>query len=195
MLDAPDKKVVAKAAVSAVALVALTVLGLAVMLPGCLVSGCCHAPVNPSVPAVGSSNGIPNLRLVEPGVWRSGQPDAAGWVWLRSVGVSNVIKLNTWDEGAGDSTARAIGMTVHEHPISTIQQLVTGPDPEDIATAVSEIKPGSVVHCQAGRDRSGLVIGLYRLTEGTNKAAAWQEMKAGGFHEALQGLTHFWERQ
>ena len=35
----------------------------------------------------------PNLAQVEPGVWRGGQPTEQGWRDLRSLGITNVVKL------------------------------------------------------------------------------------------------------
>jgi hypothetical protein len=138
-----------------------------------------------------STNGIPNFAQVEPSIYRGGQPTTtAAAEYLHSIGVSNIIKLN---DDTMDTWAPALGMTVHYHPIDTIQQLVTGPDPLSISNAIAEIKPGTFIHCLHGEDRTGLIVGLYRLTEGTNKAAAWQEMTNHGFHPALRGLTEFWD--
>ena len=40
------------------------------------------------------TRGVPNLHAVRPGVWRGGQPTAAGWAYLREPGVKHVLKLN-----------------------------------------------------------------------------------------------------
>lgn len=204
MIDPPDKRTIAQIAVSA------GLLGLLAYAIIWLLAGCCHAPGNPTPPAVGNSNGIPNLRLVEPGVWRGGQPDAPGFVWLKSEGITNIIKLNTWEEGRSDIIAQSIGMVVRYHPIDTLQELETQPDAQDLALALLEIKPGTFVHCGSdartqvwltthndmnagGNDRTGLLVGLYRLQEGTNAAWAYNEMLTNGFHPALHGLHEYWE--
>jgi protein tyrosine/serine phosphatase len=51
------------------------------------------------------------------------------------------------------------------------------------------------VHCRYGEDRTGLVVGLYRVRqEGWTQEKAYQEMLDWGFTPALIGLTHyFWE--
>lgn len=187
-MTTPDKKTVAQMAISAVG---LALLGWFVATVSC---GCGSTPVGPNTNAPPDSNGIPNLSLVEPGVWRGGQPTEGGWAWLRSVGVSNVITLHTADE-AKDDGAAVRGMVIHYHPIDTIQQLSTGPNDTEMKKAVSEITPGTIVHCVHGWDRTGLVIGMYRLHEGTNKAAAWAEMLNHGYHHQLFGLTDYWEKQ
>src|SRR6266404_4596560 len=73
---------------------------------------------------------IPNFRPVpdDPGVYRGGQPKSpAGWAYLQSIGVSNVVKLNLESE-ASDSDARALGMTVNYFPIDTVHQIMLKPD-------------------------------------------------------------------
>ena len=154
--------------------------------------GCASTSTNESASVTPSTNGIPHFRLVEqPSIYRGGQPDLAGWKWLKGAGVSNVVKLNEQDE-ASDKPAIALGMKLNYFPVDTLQQLLSGPDRAAMCSAVGKISPGTYVHCEHGEDRTGLVIGLYRLTEGTNAAAAWSEMIEYGFHPALLGLKGFW---
>ena len=155
----------------------------------CLIAyGCGTSQPSPS--PVGTP-AIPNLRQFAPGEYRGGQPlTKADFVWLQSVGVSNVIKLNTPTEGT-DSVPP--GMTVYQFPIDTMQQLVSGPDPVEMQMAVSLITPGTFVHCSHGQDRTGLLVGLYRLKQGWAKTNAYTEMLTNGFHPALHGLHEFWE--
>jgi protein tyrosine/serine phosphatase len=49
------------------------------------------------------------------------------------------------------------------------------------------------VHCTHGQDRTGLIIGLYRLNEGWTKDAAYKEMLVHHFHSSLHGLHEYWE--
>jgi protein tyrosine/serine phosphatase len=50
------------------------------------------------------------------------------------------------------------------------------------------------LHCELGRDRSGLVVGLYRVRcQGWTMCAAYAEMQRFGFNERLRGLDrYFW---
>jgi protein tyrosine/serine phosphatase len=50
------------------------------------------------------------------------------------------------------------------------------------------------VHCELGRDRSGLVVGLFRVRcQGWSVCAAYAEMQWFGFNERLRGLDrYFW---
>ncbi len=138
------------------------------------------------------TNGVPNLASVAPGVWRSGQPTAAGWHYLKSLGITNVIKLNTVEE-VSDWEASVDRMMVYECPI-TMQQQLFGPVAGQVVCAVGMISPGCLVHCEHGQDRTGLVIACYRVWKcGWTKADAEKEMLAHGFHKELRGLWEYWE--
>ena len=60
--------------------------------------------------------------------------------------------------------------------------------------AVDAIKPGTFIHCTHGHDRTGLVVGCYRvLKQGWTKNDAYAEMLQHGFHPELLGLYLFWD--
>ena len=151
-----------------------------------LVCGCATPRQAPMV------HGLPNFAQVCPGVYRGGQPADEGWDYLYGVGVSNVIKLDTTEEGS-DLGALARGMVVHGHPITLLEQLVTGPDLVEMNAALREIGPGTYIHCLHGEDRTGLLVGLYRLQQGWTKEQAFREMLQHGYHMALMGLTDYWD--
>jgi len=151
--------------------------------------------------------GIPNLMTVEgaisapPGkfIYRGGQPDNDGFKWLKDKGVTDVVKLNTEGESS-DVAAEALGIRVHYMPIPLEDQLVFKPRKDLVVAATSiittafEVPTSVFVHCEHGQDRTGLVIGCYRVWEqGWTKDDAWTEMKKNGFHEELLGLMLFWE--
>ena len=139
-------------------------------------------------------HGIPNLHTVAPGILRGGQPESEGWEYLRSVGITNILKLNTSSEGSDDG-AVALGMTVNYFPIDKIHQIALKPNPEYVRAAVGKIQPGTFVHCLHGEDRTGLIVGCYRVwVQGAKKSDAYKEMNALGFHATIEhGLNEFWE--
>lgn len=149
-----------------------------------------------STSAIAVEHDILNFKPVPdaPGVYRGGQPKSqAGWVYLQSIGVSNVVKLNPKSE-ASDDAARALGMTVNYFPINKPHQLLVKPDRQSVSNAVAAIKPGTYIHCEHGQDRTGLIVGCKRVwQDGWSKTNAWSEMIADGFHPALHGLREFWK--
>lgn len=154
-----------------------------------LLCGCAAQPMQ---------HGIPNFRMVEPGVYRGGQPTAEGWVYLHAVlHVKTVVKLNSYGEGSSDNIATALGMQVYCHPISLWQQIVGEPDKGVLTTSWFEMVPwnGPVfVHCSHGQDRTGLVTAIYRVNmDHWTKARAEQEMLKDGFHPLLHGLYGAWQ--
>jgi hypothetical protein len=149
----------------------------------------------PAVEGVSDDHGILGLFAVENDVLRGGQPNAAGWLWLRDHGVHTVIKLNTESE-ASESLAVGLGFNVVRFPIPWWRQTLWRPRDYDLHAAVgiitSRIAP-VFVHCYNGWDRSGLVIGCFRLSQGWAKDDAYDEMISLGFHPALQGLQGRWD--
>ena len=174
--------------------VLLALLDVAICVLVVLVSGCATAPM---------TNGIPNLAQVEPGVWRGGQPNEEGWAWLTAQGVTWDIKLNTWDE-AQESVLTNVwkfwdGLSVDDEPITWAEQLFEA-NGYAIDNAVQRLTAhpsgGVFVHCQHGQDRTGLIIGVYRVRiEHWKKAAAYREMLSHGFHPALFGLQRYWDKE
>jgi hypothetical protein len=157
-------------------------------------------------------HGVPNLVQVEAGVWRSGQPcdghDATPcadqWAYLKSLGIRRVVKLNFPDEGSDDGAGRA-GLEMVLLPMQpagdkdvfdNALNTFVHPRLETVDAAVKELatKDGVLVHCTHGQDRTGLIVGVYRVEiDGWTKDAAYAEMVKLGFHPGLHGLHEFWE--
>lgn len=156
-----------------------------------LLTGCATAKL---------THGIPNFAVVEPGVYRGGQPTPEGWAWLQSQGFVYVVKLNTWKEGADPTVYGAHGMVVQDDGIIDLwHQTLAKPDSYKVDSAVQSIvnhagKCIVYVHCEHGQDRTGLIVAIYRvLFEHWSKADAEAEMLQHGFHKSLHGLWDYWE--
>lgn len=144
--------------------------------------------------------GVPNLDVVAPGVWRSGQPKKEAWPYLYGIGVRKVIKLNYDDETDYDevAVAKAVGIEVIKIAIPPSENAATvfnGVDPAKMQQALDVIRAGGGVlwHCTHGQDRTGLLGGLadvviYKKT----RSGAWHNMIAHDFHWELPGLMDFW---
>jgi hypothetical protein len=138
---------------------------------------------------------VPNLAQVEPGIWRGGQPTEQGWRDLRSLGITNVVKLNLESEGS-DAAAERMGMKIFSAPITLPEQLgIKKASPQEIERVLTAVPAkGTFIHCEHGQDRTGLFVAIWRVQrDGWAKADAEKEMLAHGFHKDLKGLWLFWE--
>ncbi len=154
---------------------------------GLLLWGCRNVP---------APTGIPNIHVVDAklNILRGGQPEPGGWVYLHQHGISNVVKLNTYEEAKDHPTGPLGYDTEAYHPIEFYQQLTSVPE-QTVMLAVSSMStPGTFVHCQHGEDRTGLIVAFYRWRiQHWSRDKAEQEMLAFGFHKELHGLWDFWE--
>lgn len=157
------------------------------------------------------THGVPNLARVDGGVWRSGQiATTEGWTYLLTTTRAkrlHVLKLNFDDEG-NDELAVKLGIDVHVLSIQPrgdqdlwddIKSAFARPDPKLLDEAEALLAGATaddvwLVHCTHGQDRTGLVIGRYRvLHDGWTKDAAYAEMLANHFHPELHGVHEAWE--
>ncbi len=160
-----------------------------------LLVGCASQPPSPPAPVeqVGTEGWV--LLAVDStnAIYRGSQPPNNGWATLRNLGVTNVLKLNLEEEWS-DRWAWSNGLRVVYVPIDSQEQRM-GPVPkEKLDQAVGAVTPGTFVHDVYGRDRTGLIIALYRLKCGWTKADAEREMLSLGFHRSQFGLWEAWQK-
>lgn len=148
-----------------------------------LLAGCATRPL---------VNGIPNFAEISPGLYRGGQPNDQGWQFLRSLGVTNIVKLN---REMADQPAEGMNVYFIPLPPATIWEVFQQPSSNEVWRAVQAMtRGGTFVHCEHGRDRAGPVVGCYRMwIDGWSKNAAACEMSAMGYRWSIPGLTAFWK--
>ena len=134
---------------------------------------------------------IPNFSIVETGIYRGGQPVGEDWPYLQRLGVTQIIKLNEDSEGQDIVLP---GMELFKVLISLAQQILTEPDLQALRDAVGFMSINTLIHCEHGQDRTGLLVGLYRvLVQGWSVAQAYAEMRYHGFHPLELGLGKAWD--
>ncbi len=124
-----------------------------------------------------------NFHAVAPGLWRGAAPSEAGLERLKAMGVKTVIDLRISPklvrrEGA---EARALGFRWINLPMGA-----DPPTPKQVATFLSALDRAPAepvfVHCQHGADRTGCMVGIYRVTrQGWAFPRAYAEMRRDGF--------------
>lgn len=143
-------------------------------------------------------NPIPNFHQVEDGIFRGGTPGDAGVAYLKALGVRTIVNLD--DRAAANreelAAAAAAGIREVALPMSGFWK----PHDATVNAALAALDDPSLrpiyVHCQHGQDRTGLVVGLYRVeTEHWQPGHAYAEMKQLGFHPILVFLNHYYEER
>lgn len=134
---------------------------------------------------------LPNFFMVNRGLLRGGQPTAQGVRLLKAAGVRSVINLRTEDipiqrerdmvEGSGLKFISMPTYLVQEPTLDQFKQF--------IAAVQNPVNQPVYVHCQQGRDRTGTMIGAYRVAcNGWKAEAAFTEMYEKGFRPGFAPL-------
>jgi protein tyrosine/serine phosphatase len=139
----------------------------------------------------------PPILQVSNGLYRGPRPDFETLENLKSLGVTIDVDLENDQEviAAERNMAQALGIQFVSMPMSPLfppQQ----DEVNEILFKLSEdtFSTSVFVHCQHGQDRTGLIIGLYRVFyENWTPADAYREMLSLGFHQELFFLNHYFE--
>ncbi|MGK5089101.1 tyrosine-protein phosphatase [Bdellovibrionota bacterium FG-2] len=139
---------------------------------------------------------IVRFQEAAPGIYRGGQPEtAADYDMLQSLGVRTIINLRSDETVAVESEVAKLREIEF---ISAPMKGFTAPKDETVELALTTLMdPGFYpvfIHCKQGKDRTGLVVGLYRVYhDGWKPRAAYKEMRKIGFNHWLLGLdVYYW---
>lgn len=122
------------------------------------------------------SKNLPNFHKVNDRVYRGGQPKEAGFAELKAMGIATVIDLRDDDENALKEKALVenAGMKFINKPLENWSR----PDEKDIDEILKQIDTAAnqpvFVHCKRGKDRTGTVMAIYRMTHD-----GWTAKQAG----------------
>lgn len=158
---------------------ALPLRGIRFWLPRIGVGGLlCLLPLS-----VAAAPDLPNFHPVAPGIWRGAVATAAGLQHLKAMGIKTVIDLRIAPKTVKREGiyARALGFHWINLPMGA-----DPPTPRQVSTLLAALKLAPTepvfVHCQHGADRTGCMLGIYRVTQqGWTFAQAYREMRLDGF--------------
>jgi len=127
---------------------------------------------------------LPNFHLVGPGIWRGAAPTKAGLKRLKAMGVHTVIDLRISPKLVKKEGAEARDLNLHW---INLPMGAEPPTPKQVSTLLSALDQSPsepvFVHCQHGADRTGCMIGIYRVTrQGWTFPQAYREMRQDGFN-------------
>jgi protein tyrosine/serine phosphatase len=131
--------------------------------------------------------GPKRFAVVREGLYRGGQPTPRHVELLHAAGVETIVDLRLPDGDSRKEAAAAarLGMRFINLPFTGLLRV----DPPFLMRVVDVVRGGGrvYVHCNVGRDRTSLIVALYRvLVDGWDPATAWQrEAVAFGYRRGL----------
>ncbi len=138
------------------------------------------------------------IAQVSPGIYRGPAPECADdYRQLSRLGIKTVLDLRSFRRRQRERECACLkshGITFLNVPVSFRPQ--RDGSAERALRILRDAERGPIyIHCEYGRDRSGLIIGLFRVRcEGWSLRAAYCEMRRFGFNSRLRGLErYFWE--
>jgi protein tyrosine/serine phosphatase len=127
-----------------------------------------------------------NFVRVEPGIYRGSQPRTSeDFNELKSHGIRTILNLRWRAVDIEPERAKAFqnGFTYISQPISPISFNIPKGDIVQIINTMTnpDLQP-VYIHCLLGEDRTGMIIGLYRIhVQRWAPDLAYREMKEAGF--------------
>ncbi|MBC7387075.1 MAG: tyrosine-protein phosphatase [Cryobacterium sp.] len=157
-----------------------------------LVFGCITALSLSFTPARAS---IERFLIVNSSLVRGGQPTVVqDFIQLKKNGIRTVIDLRTTGEMVEweRRVVQNVGMNFRSFPIDGMSY----PSEALVGDALKAMRDPRLqpvfIHCHAGKDRTGLLVGLYRVSVmGWKPTDAYEEMLKIGFDPNLIGLRNF----
>jgi tyrosine-protein phosphatase SIW14 len=146
--------------------------------------------------AAGPAGGIPEFHNVTDQIYRGGRPYQTGLRYVASLNVKLDIDLE--DDSSAirseEANAQRLGLEFMSEPMNAGRR----PDDAQVDRILAKLQdPGSFpifIHCKHGQDRTGLIIGLYRvLVEKWTPQKAYQEMLDIGFHPEYRALDDYFK--
>jgi protein tyrosine/serine phosphatase len=136
---------------------------------------------------------VNNFARVSNAYYRGGQPEGQNYQELAALGIKTVIDLKH-DAGVESNIVQRSGMRFYSIPLTT----TSAPSADSVQTFLKLVNDPSnqpvFVHCQGGRDRTGLMTAIYRVShDGWDALQAYAEMKQYGYPSAVGShvLKHF----
>ncbi len=123
--------------------------------------------------------GLPNLHRVSEKLYRGAQPRAEGFSELEAMGVKTVVNLRLMHSDEDEMEGTKLS---YEHIGAEAWDI----DDDDVVRFLRiAADPGRApvfVHCKYGADRTGAMVGVYRVVlQGWEREEAIREMTTGGF--------------
>jgi len=143
---------------------------------------------------------VPNFHYVDNDLFRGGHPTCAGLLKLEDLGIRTIVDLGGGAAGTLEhcKDAQAVELHVIRYKISLPEILLFGVSEKKLQRlfALMQNAPKPILlSCSLGRDRTGLIVALYRLKRGEMSfPEAEQEALYYGYRPRFWGLERAFER-
>ena len=148
-----------------------------------------------SLQAQSLAGDLPRLRQVNSSILRGGRPTAQGLKILAQKGIKTIINLENSQSAVQfeKQNLRNSGIRLITSPMESFST----PDDNQVQAVLEALNDPKnfpiYIHCHHGEDRTGLIVGLYRVEHGVSPADAYHEMLSLGFHKILFPLNSYFE--
>ena len=145
-----------------------------------------------------SSADLPNFNRITPGIYRGGRPTDEGLQNLKSSGIKSIINLENVAGSVKNEReiAKKLGLGFMSSPVSWIRPPRDEQVDKILAVMTNPKNQPVYIHCLHGRDRTGLIAGLYRvLIEKMSPHLAYREMKELGFRSFFVTLEYYFRER
>jgi protein tyrosine/serine phosphatase len=152
---------------------------------------CADVLVAPNVP-------ITAFHQVNSDLYRGGRPNAEGLKALADLGVKTILNIDNDSASIAEETriAESLGLREISIPLSGFWTPSDADVDRILAVMADPANAPIYIHCQHGHDRTGLLVGLYRIEiDHWTVADAWTEMLDLGFHRSLIFLNNYFARR
>ena len=132
--------------------------------------------------------GVPNAGRVSDVLFRGAQPSAQGLAELKKLGVTTIVDLrgNRGPVNREREQAESLGMHFIDIPVSGWSPPSNAQVAEFLKLFQQDPTQKVFVHCYFGRDRTGVMVATYRMTQQNwTPDQAVAEMDSFGFHYHL----------
>jgi protein tyrosine/serine phosphatase len=136
---------------------------------------------------------IPKFFQVGPHVFRGGQPDVTGLRVLKQIGIRTVISLRdprdvlTEPHDVEVLSMAYISVPLKDSNIFNAWGRKIPPETVRYLLALLDFPERTFIHCKHGRDRTGVIIGLYRVQQGWTADEAIKEAEQFGMRAWYTG--------
>ncbi|MBI4456708.1 MAG: tyrosine-protein phosphatase [Acidobacteria bacterium] len=121
--------------------------------------------------------------------YRGGQPSQVGFHLLKEKGVKTVINLRP--EGDEEKAVQELGMQYVHIPLSSLKRVPDGAIQAFLQVVGDPANYPIFVHCRRGADRTGMMVGIYRIAfQGWDGRQAYEEARKIGMRWWYQGFKH-----